>query len=110
MRVATLLVCLLMTSPSWAGKTDPTWNPPARFDHAYSGKLIVHRLPQPRIVEVCEKVVGKRSMIQHGCSAIPVNNRCEVWIVDKTYMDATPKAVLRHERGHCNGWGPDHPD
>lgn len=110
MRGAIVLVCLLGAPPAIAGKTDPTWNPPARFDHSYSGKMIVHRLPQAQIINVCAKVLGKRSMIQHGCSAKPKNGRCEIWIVDKTYMSATPEAVLRHERGHCNGWPANHPN
>jgi hypothetical protein len=109
MRVAVLMACLLMASPAMAGKTDPTWNPPKRFDHAYPGKLVVHRMPQTQIVNVCEKLLGKRSMIQHGCSVPPKNSRCEIWIVDKTYMGATPEAVIRHETGHCNGWPADHP-
>jgi hypothetical protein len=108
--LALVFFCLAMVGPSFAGKMDPTWNPPARFDHPYSGKLIIHRLPQPQIVDVCEKLLGKRSMIQHGCSTKPQNGRCEIWIVDKTYMRATPRAVLRHEVGHCNGWPSDHPD
>ncbi len=82
----------------------------ARFDHPYSGKLIVHRLPQARIVDVCTKLTGERSLARHGCSTFPKDSRCEIWIIDKAYMGATPKAVLRHEVGHCNGWPGDHPD
>lgn len=111
MRGALLLgIYLALANTAMAGKTDPEWNPPTRFDHAYLGKLIIHRLPQKQIIEVCAKLVGKRSMIQHGCSAFPKDNRCEIWIVDNIYMGATPAAVLRHEVGHCNGWPPDHSD
>ncbi len=106
--LALVFFCLLAAGPSLAGINDPTWNPPARFDHPYSGRLIVHRLPQAQIVDVCTKVLGIRSFNRHGCSSYK-GNRCEVWIVDKTYMQATPEAVLRHETGHCNGWPADHP-
>lgn len=103
------LVLLLLSSPAMAGKTDPTWNPPARFDHAFAGQVTIHRLPQMTIVDVCANLIGKRSFIQHGCSRLE-GNLCTVWIVNKTYMDATPEAVLRHEIGHCNGWPASHPD
>lgn len=116
MRVATLLVCLLMTSPSWAGKTDPEWNPPARFDHPYAGKLTVRYLPQKQVVSACSKLFSEykvsatASLVQRGCSAITSDTSCTVIVVDKTYMGATPKAVLRHESGHCNGWPANHPN
>jgi hypothetical protein len=93
-----------------AGIKDPTWNPPARFDHAYSGKLTVHRLPQKQVAKVCTKVVGAFALNRHGCSTGDRAGRCTVWIVDRTYMRATPLSVLRHEIGHCNGWPADHPN
>jgi hypothetical protein len=110
MRGFIVLLCLLLASPAIAGKTDTTWNPPTRFDHPYSGTMIIHRLPQAQIVKTCADVIGKRSMIQHGCSSLPKDNRCEIWIVEKTYMGASPESVLRHEIGHCNGWPGNHPD
>jgi hypothetical protein len=112
---AILVAALLFSSPSWAGKTDPTWNPPARFDHAYSGKLTVSYLPQKQVVAACEvlfaqyKVAAKSFPNQHGCSAITSPTSCTIIVVDTTFALATPKAVLRHEIGHCNGWPANHP-
>lgn len=109
MRGIVALVCLLMASPAIAGKTDSTWNPPARFDHAYSGKIRVYNLPQNQVAMECKKLIGWATPKMHGCSQHN-DTECIVITVDKTFMGATPKAVLRHEIGHCNGWPGNHPD
>lgn len=115
-RLLTAAVALLIASPAVAGKNDAEWNPPARFDHAYAGKLTVRYLPQKQVVTACEKlfsaykVAAKSSFNQRGCSAITSKTSCIVIVVDKTYALATPNAVLRHEIGHCNGWSANHTD
>lgn len=99
-----------------AGKKGSTWNPPARFDHAYGGKLTVQRLPQPEVVKACGALFAKYKIKaaaypnQHGCSAITSKTSCLIITVDKTFMRATPGSVIRHETGHCNGWPANHPD
>ncbi|MER9912791.1 hypothetical protein NKJ71_19385 [Mesorhizobium sp. M0050] len=117
LRALALVFCSLVTIGSAvAGIKDPTWNPPARFDHAYSGKLTVRYLPQKQVVAACAKlfakykVAAKSSLVQRGCSAITSDTSCTVIVVDKTFALATPEAVLRHEMGHCNGWPASHPD
>jgi hypothetical protein len=117
MRAALFLaISLAMANIAMAGKNDPEWNPPTRFDHAYSGQLTVRYLPQKQVVTACAKlfaeykVAAKSFPNQHGCSAITSPTSCIVIVVDKTYALATPKAVLRHEIGHCNGWPASHPD
>jgi hypothetical protein len=114
--LAVLLANLATADIALAGKNDAEWNPPTRFDHAYSGKLTVVYLPQKQVVSACANLFAKYNVPaksfpnQHGCSAITGKTSCTVIVVDKTYALATPKAVLRHETGHCNGWGADHPD
>lgn len=116
MRALLVLVALLVAFPAFAGKNDPEWNPPARYDHAYTGKLTVRYLPQRLVVGACEslfkkyKVKAKTSMTQRGCAATTSKASCTVIVVDKPFKGATPKAVLRHELGHCNGWKAHHPD
>jgi hypothetical protein len=111
-----LIAALLVSTPAIAGKDDPTWNPPARYDHQYQGNLTVQYLPQKQVVAACErlfikyKVKAKASMTQRGCAATTAKGSCTVIVIDKPYALATPKAVLRHERGHCNGWPSSHPD
>ena len=108
MRLGVLLSALLICSQAYAGKNDAEWNPPKRFDHPFKGKLTLYRLPQKEVVRVCQNMPGA-SLQQHGCSELK-GNHCTVVIVDKTYMGATPKSVLRHELGHCNGWPASHPN
>ncbi|TIV83785.1 MAG: hypothetical protein E5V64_06365 [Mesorhizobium sp.] len=116
MRTALALCALLIAGPAFAGINDPTWNPPARFDHSYSGKLTLRRLPQKQVVTECAKLFARykveatASLKQRGCSAITSKTSCTVITVDKPYALATPQAVLRHELGHCNGWPASHPD
>lgn len=109
---AAMLFCPAL---SYAGKNDATWNPPARYDHAYSGKLTLTKIPQAQMQKACQRLFAKyglkdtTSFQQHGCAkAFPES--CIVITIDNTYMGATPAAVLRHELGHCNGWSGDHPE
>ncbi|MBB5663267.1 hypothetical protein GGE68_001443 [Rhizobium leguminosarum] len=109
-----LASAMLLPGLAVAGLRDPEWNPPARFDHTYSGRLMLTQLPQSKMQKACQQLFAKyglkdtTSFQQHGCAkAFP--DRCIVITIDKTYMGATPDAVLRHELGHCNGWPGDHP-
>jgi hypothetical protein len=112
MRYALLLMLLFAKLASAdiavAGKNDAEWNPPDRFDHPFSGKITLYRLPQKEVVRVCQNMPGA-SLKQHGCSLLE-GNKCTVVIVNKTFMGATPESVLRHEIGHCKGWPASHPD
>lgn len=107
---------LLMAEPALAGPRDATWNPPSRFDHPYAGHLTVERLPQRQVVEACARlfarydVPARAAFNQHGCSAVTGPSSCMVITIDRTFMKATPQAVLRHEIGHCNGWPASHPN
>ncbi|TIM14458.1 MAG: hypothetical protein E5Y67_12325 [Mesorhizobium sp.] len=119
MRTVFLLVVLFanlaMANSAVAGKNDAEWNPPARFDYAYTGKLTVRYLPQKQVVTACAnlfakyKIAAKSGFAQRGCAAITGKTSCTVIVIEKIYALATPKAVLRHETGHCNGWAADHP-
>lgn len=105
-----------MANTAMAGRLDPEWNPPKRFDHAYPGKLTVRYLPQSQVVKACTKlfekykIASKTTLRQHGCAAITSKTSCIVIAINKPYALATPKAVVRHETGHCNGWPASHPD
>lgn len=109
----TCLALLMIASGAHAGRNDPTWNPPARFDHPYHGKLRLYRLPQPEVAKRCRWLgVPNPYPEQRGCSfnvGTP-GTMCVVIIINKPYLLQTPAAVLRHEIGHCNGWPANHPD
>ncbi|AWC25356.1 hypothetical protein CO731_04851 [Aminobacter sp. MSH1] len=106
-----LTLCLVAT-PVLAAREDPEWNPPARFDFPYPGKMIIRYLPQPKVVEECRRISKGSidSLTTRGCAKRLSPKVCVVVIVEETYKRATPSAVLRHERGHCNGWPGTHPD
>jgi hypothetical protein len=104
----------LLPVNTFAGMNDAEWNPPARFDHAYSGKLTVKRL-QPSAVEgACSQLMGEKytpGRKRRGCARWWTNpDRCTVILIDRPAYGTTPKAVFRHEIGHCNRWPQDHPD
>jgi hypothetical protein len=89
-----------------------TWDPPARFDHAFHGKLDVTRLPQYRVPLACQALLKPLGIPAHsnqrGCS-IGNASECHVIIIDRPYHGTLPRDVLRHEIGHCNGWPANHP-
>lgn len=86
------------------------WNPPVRFDHAYSGRTIY--------------TYGKSNYpwrcwaFAYACTYAnyPAVGRCTMHMPYRDEVIAGVKfdltswyRLLRHERGHCNGWAPGHP-
>lgn len=107
-----VVLTLMLPSMALAGKTDPTWNPPAQYDRPFSGDLSVTKVPVGQVDEACVALYTRHGKAawrwqvganQHGCTILS-GNRCEVIIPRGNIMRATPAAVLRHELGHCNGW------
>ncbi|WP_137933145.1 hypothetical protein [Mesorhizobium comanense] len=116
MRALLAALVLLACSSAFAGVNDPTWNPPRRFDHAFAGKLTIKRLPQREVERACRALFAKHKIRAEsltnwrGCSLPVSKHSCIVIVVNKTFMRATPAAVIRHEVGHCNGWPANHPN
>jgi hypothetical protein len=112
---AALILLALFCAEAQAGKNDPTWNPPAPFDHPYSGELIERQMPQAKVVSTCRSMFRKygvkavASNTQRGCAAVISPGKCLVVYIDKPFRSATPQSVRRHEIGHCNGWPASHP-
>lgn len=111
-----VIVFLSMSTNANAGQHDPEWNPPSRYDHAYTGQMVVHRVPVGQVDEACISLYTKHDRMawrwqvkanQHGCSFVQ-GSVCEVVIPTGPIMKATPIAILRHETGHCNGWSGEH--
>ena len=103
---ALFIAASLTPSNALAGREDPTWNPPPEFDYPFPGKMEVRYLPQHLVVKECHRI-GPR--LRHlfdlrGCSRPVSKSYCLVIVSSETYKRATPSAILRHERGHCNGW------
>jgi len=116
MRLGVVLSTCLVFSSAYAGPDDAEWNPPARYDHPYYGKLRIYQFSrQPDLVEACHAFETEGNYFvgdnQRGCAWwSDDHSKCIVFILDKSFNGQTPKAVLRHEIGHCNGWGANHPD
>lgn len=118
-RLLALAVALVISTPATASDAewaDGAWNPPARYDHAFTGKLIIRRLPQKQVVKACARMFVKYRIAakgypgQRGCAVTLGGNSCLVVMIDRKYKQSTPKAVFRHEVAHCNGWQASHPE
>lgn len=115
---AALLFALvaLAASPALAGKEDPTWNPPARFDRPYTGPKRVRHLAPEEVYRECARMLKEANGSERGtypgmrgCQTMD-NGFCDIVVPDRVWKKATPEAILRHEYGHCNGWPFEHPD
>jgi|SRR6516162_1137213 hypothetical protein len=81
--------------------------PPAEFDHYYEGDLtikIVDTLQE--LHEVCQ-LDGENLL---ACSTRNHSSCIIVMVKDEVMRQRswTTGMLLRHEMGHCNGWGGDH--
>jgi hypothetical protein len=79
--------------------------PPAEFDHQFRGTLTVKRLPDGEAL-----AAACRTKERFACT-FPKGASCVIYMrSDADIRDArwSPQIVLRHEIGHCNGWGKDH--
>jgi hypothetical protein len=108
-----LAIICVMASPANAG-TRWTTLPPTQYDVPYTGELTIWITDKKNIGEHCAKVVVAPSQSWAGiaCSFFTKSrSRCIIYIVRDDVLRAAgyhPIGVLRHEIGHCNGWGSDH--
>lgn len=106
---------ILASSPTTHADGSITWNPPKRYDHAFDGKETIRRLPQSEVPEACKKLFKDAGLDievgpnQKGCGVYRGKNGIII-VIDRPFMGAAPEAVIRHERGHLNGWPSDHRD
>ncbi len=110
-----LIIGMLLGATSALASDRAEWNPPARFDHAYSGELTLTQMPQKRVFSVCMAMFRKNkipaaSFTGRGCAIITSPGHCKIIYIDRPYRGTEPSAVLRHELGHCNGWQANHPE
>ncbi len=100
------LAAILIASPVFAGAP---LDPPARFDHEFSGNLTIYRVNRANVQAECSD--GGRLAVRKdvaGC-AISEGNDCTIYLAMKTRR-APIEAILRHEIAHCNGWPANHPE
>lgn len=115
--LAAPLLIPLSGAAAFAAQQEPrtTWNPPAAYDHPYTGHMTLFQVPQRQVPSLCKQLFLSNSAdievtpAQKGC-AWHYQDNCLVITIDRPFRGITPAAVLRHETGHCNGWPADHPE
>jgi hypothetical protein len=111
------LVIAMITWPARSQQTapfvkpipTPTYKifPPAEFDHFYEGDLTI------KIVNTLEELHAVCQIENPKLLACSQRNQdsCVIVLVKDEIMRQrqwTTGMLLRHEIGHCNGWGADH--
>lgn len=108
MRIIATLITIALATPASAQNVIP----PPEYDHAFTGKLILHKNKSPsEIKALCKGVVFPVYAL--GCSLRFTSEFCIIMIATEDAIraaGATPEVVLRHEHGHCNGWPKNHPN
>jgi hypothetical protein len=117
--IAIILSTILVTTSAYAQQVPMkpdirfTILPPLEYDYPYPGTLTIERGTKEYVVEQCRGIsptaCTKRSYNAGGTVAL---QQCRIIIAnDDILMLAQPWSyytLLRHEIGHCNGWGPNH--
>ncbi len=107
-RILAVIVGLLVSTSALAAPHPTTWRPPARFDHPIKGKMIIHYQSLFQVMwggpcaGTCwayTYIPARGATVCH--SYIPVVGR-------KVNLEGQ-RELIRHERGHCNGWPANHP-
>src|SRR5262249_1611091 len=83
--------------------------PPVEFDHPVKGPVeVIDVETTDKLLEVCKGVNIPKGMIIIGCaSRTPYLCRIYLGPIPK-WSGVSRNLNLRHETGHCNGWGKDH--
>lgn len=84
--------------------------PPPEYDHYFEGDLTI------RLLDTFEELwalCGRKEDFLLGCTYpdLVQHKSCIILMVNDTQMRRrgwTTGIILRHEMGHCNGWGGDH--
>ena len=110
----TALAILLVTATTAHAQTPVrhVWLPPAQYDHAYDGKLIIGRVQSSAEVRqhcpAAQWAPGFDAACARRLTDYPI---CYVVMLEDKELIArgfNPAHVLRHEIGHCNGWNGNH--
>jgi len=91
----------LATGTAFAQQSAINKIPPAEFDHPFPGPTVVtHRA---NLDGICPDACACARRVAHVCQ-IYVNHSNK----GRLYFCTWDNDALRHEIGHCNGWGGDH--
>jgi hypothetical protein len=96
----------LMSSAAVLGFVLTILLPPEQFDRPYQGELFIVERQIADVHGACGGV-GPRMF---ACS-MPIKGGCLIVlpkVEDGWITKEQQERLLRHETGHCNGWGADH--
>lgn len=80
--------------------------PPLEYDYPYQGKLTIERV---QTIEELQRACNVTKWAL-GCSRRYATSCWIALVADNVIREWgwTPELMMRHEMGHCNGWGGDH--
>jgi hypothetical protein len=78
--------------------------PPARYDHPYSGQVDERVLPEAEVRSLC---MSKGADLSGVACSWQSNGTCHIVIPNDGV--APVSAFRQHEIAHCNGWPANHP-
>lgn len=100
-----LAVCFgVYLTPAFAGGVNL---PPVRYDHPHPDMIVIERTPA-EVHRICAAIGGKLTKPNgRFVACAPIGKaKCAI-VIPKHHPEKA--ALIRHERGHCNGWGAHHP-
>jgi hypothetical protein len=115
-----LITAAAMLIPLSAQAASKKWIamlPPLKYDYLYQGQLTIARGILAVMNAVCAEVKLAKFALPYACSRIYRRTNtpkeapadiCHVFIAEDNLLLPAGwiyKDVLRHELGHCNGWG-----
>jgi hypothetical protein len=96
-------ICLLaITYPAQAQRVIP----PEEYDHPFDGVVKLSRESSQEVIK--SKCPASIFPYHLGCGGRRAAGSCAILMADDETIRKygwTPEIVLRHEIGHCNGWG-----
>lgn len=85
------------------------WNPPAQYDREPRVPYTVIKASSETVDRICRTGLAgiglKTGDDYRGCALPPVDGKTwRIYIVKGGYKCASEEAIIRHEKGHLNGW------
>ena len=75
--------------------------PPAQYDHPYTGQVVEQRLSLLQIIQLCHGPASSCAWVSKGV--------CYIALPQNEKDDRLVALMRQHEMGHCAGWPGYHP-
>ncbi len=111
-----IIAILLLSTPAYSAPVF-NWPPPTRYAQPFKGRVLVYPLSSWDIISrcgmayACTPIGGdrpSRMKTVKTCSIVVMKVGSSVFgkVIDKQSYNN----LVRHEKGHCNGWPANHPE